>query len=864
MRNAPEKYNNMGYFNLARGIGMVLILAGHSLVPFLTPSEVSGDPGLFSGTGSVIGGGIMAMFFMISGFGFYVRSPKRCFRIQSRLLLKPYYALVAVTIACRSLLTIVRRRPFWETMKGFLLNLILGVNAENSDALFGGSVQSVTIMWFILALFGGWIIYNSICRVKDPAMHNLLMLICVVLGWALTLISKVWPFCIPMALQAAGYLAAGYELKRQGLLTKRLPWKAWICMLVIIVLSCAFGGVDIGAGVWKLGLIDVAATFCISYIVLKLYAAFMELELHHPILQTLERIGNRSIWVVFLHAFEKTIFPWYRLRGLLPGAPYLSALICLIFRAFMIWAMYRILTRFSHIRKKNRKQKITLNFERIHMLDHIQLKNMPQLLSHLRNQPSDRILLKYMDGMQVNTCSSGDFFRSVDACTADLHSRGLSGKHVGIIGANRPQWLAHLCACFQTGAVPVLLSPDLSWDELTQRIRQTDIQCILFDSSLSEFVQKAADLTEISCISMDRYLPEETPVSLLCPELKPEDPGCILFTSGSTAEPKAVVLSQKALVAGICHNVIGQTFRSQLAILPMHHLAGFATVLNSWYLGRELCMGSDYKYLFRYLEHMKPDYTSVVPSMLQAILRKLRKGGPNGHLLGWDLHYIGCGGAYFPPDVMEALQERNIRVFQGYGASEMGSIGFICEMKPKQDPSCIGTPPAGMKVKIVDQELWIQSPSLMTGYYRDPEGTFQALHDGWYRTGDLAYLNKDGAICLTGRKKDVIILSNGENVSPEEIESYLSQSSAIEEVIVGAQDDRIAAWIYPSDPSEETKAQIRLFIDAYNHQAPTYKQVHVLHYLDAPIPKNETGKPLRRRVTGEKEHDFTGTEKNDH
>lgn len=358
MRNAPEKYNSLGYFNLARGLGMLLILAGHSVVPFIGVSI--GEPGLFSGAGSVIGGGVMAMFFMLSGFSFYSRSTKKCLSMQTKLLLKPYYMVVLALIAARTLLTLVRGRPILDLFKEILLTYMLGLNAENSSALIGEPIKSITILWFILALFVGWIVFNSICRVKDKRLRQVLIAACIVLSWVLTLISKAWPFCLPMGMLAAGYLAAGYFIKQRNLLTAKLPAWVWCLMVCVTLLSCAFGMVDIGAGIWQLGLLDVAATFCIGFILLRAYAWFMELELHAPAIQLLERIGNRSIWIVFLHAFEKTIFPWYRLNSLFPHSPWLNTIICFVCRSAMIWVMYRMLTWINRNTRKKRKRKITI------------------------------------------------------------------------------------------------------------------------------------------------------------------------------------------------------------------------------------------------------------------------------------------------------------------------------------------------------------------------------------------------------------------------------------------------------------------------------------------------------------------------
>ena len=475
------------------------------------------------------------------------------------------------------------------------------------------------------------------------------------------------------------------------------------------------------------------------------------------------------------------------------------------------------------------------------MFDAVSINNIPQFLAALEAQAGENVILKYMEDRQVRELTAPRFFRLVRQYAAMLSGAGLRGAHVGILGSNRPQWLAGFCAIFYTGGVAVLLSADSNAPELAQRTAQADVTGILHDGALASVVE---DL-DVTTIDLDA-LPED-----LAEDAEPAAPAgealaCILFTSGTTSIPKAVMLSQKAMVAGVCHNVIGHPFEAQLAILPFHHVAGFAAVLNTWYLGREACLGQDFKYLYRYLTAMQPDYTLTVPSVLQSILRKLKNGGPHGRELGWNLRLIGCGGAKFQPEVIRFLNDRGIRVLQSYGATEAGGLGFDWEMTPDCRDT-IGKPCPEIETKIVDGELYLKCDSMMMGYYKDPAATAEALKDGWYATGDLCTVDDDGYLRLTGRRKNLIILSNGENVSPEQIESTLTSMEGIEEVLVEAEDDRIAATVHAP---ALTQPQIEALIEAYNRSEPFYRQVHILHISPEPLAKTENGKIIRRSATG--------------
>ena len=477
------------------------------------------------------------------------------------------------------------------------------------------------------------------------------------------------------------------------------------------------------------------------------------------------------------------------------------------------------------------------------MINTCLITHMPQLLDILEKRCAQREMVRFLENDQVHSIVGTDFFREVRRCAALLNSLNLSGKHIGIMGANRLQWLIHFCAIYKTGAIAVLLSPEADREELTAKAALADVDYLLYDEVRKDVIPEG-----IPGRSMDAPLPEESTV-LPCLSPDPEELACILFTSGTTAAGKAVMLSHRAMCAGSCHNVVGFPFEAQLAILPMHHIAGFATVLNTWYLDRVVCLGQDVKYLYRYLAQLKPDYTLTVPSLLQAILRKLKNGGPGGEKYGWNLRLLGCGGAKFPPEVLETLNARNIRVLQSYGATELGGLGFDWEMTA-DCADTIGRPCPEIDAKICDGELYLRCGSMMTGYYKDPEGTAAVLRDGWYATGDLCRQDERGYLHLTGRKKNLIIRANGENVSPEEIEGRLSACAAIEEIMVGLENDLITATVYPADETPETETIIQEAIAAYNRNAPLYRQVQNLRFSDKPFAKTQTGKMIRRSVTG--------------
>lgn len=493
-------------------------------------------------------------------------------------------------------------------------------------------------------------------------------------------------------------------------------------------------------------------------------------------------------------------------------------------------------------------------------------ETMRQVLEALEKSLAGKRVFRYLEDTQVREKSAEQFFGDIKNTAQGIRTLQAAGGHIGIMGRNRYEWMVCLCAVLWTGSVAVLLDRELSPEELARLARKADVSAVFCDSEAEKTVALAQDhwgIPQVQSWSMSGNFGEQSRPWAEAGETdgqdlrkEPQDLACIFFTSGTTGESKAVMMSEHGLAAGVCHRINDRSFQSLLAVLPFHHLAGFSAVLNAFYLGAEVCVAEDVKYFYRYLEQLQPDYVPLVPSMLRMLARKLENKGPNGRDLGWNLRMISCGGAAFCPEFLQTFLEHEILVVQGYGASEAGAIGFLWEMTLER-PDTIGKPPQGLEVKIQDKELYLRSESVMMGYYKDARGTAQVLRDGWYATGDLCRRDEEGYLYLTGRKKDLIILANGENISPEAVEAQLYRCGDISEVLVGDADGLLAAAVYPRYPQDCTegkretiKENIRSAIGFYNQSVPLYRQIQKIRFLDQPIRKTAGGKLLRRSVFG--------------
>ena len=352
MNPVQRKKDSLGYFNLLRGLGLFFIIVGHSIAPFLTVQPSGEATVFFQGAGRVLGSSILSMFFMLSGLGFYRRSPKKCLTIQTKLLLKPYAFTAIAFIIGKMILTAIKGGSVLNQGLSLSLTFLLGLNASRGADLFGIRVTTISILWFVIALFGSWVIYNLIMHISRKSLRWLCVLGCLLLGWVLSLISKVWPFALPMMLMAVGCIAAGHEIQTRNLLHSRLPVLAWCGLILMSLLCLMFGYVDIAACTWKLGPIDMIGSLCIGFLLLRVYSRIMELGIQGRMVGYLENIGVNSIRILCLHAFEHAIIPWRDLSQLLPDSPVLCSILCLLGKGITIWALYQLTYHLTRKKKK--------------------------------------------------------------------------------------------------------------------------------------------------------------------------------------------------------------------------------------------------------------------------------------------------------------------------------------------------------------------------------------------------------------------------------------------------------------------------------------------------------------------------------
>ena len=217
---------------------------------------------------------------------------------------------------------------------------------------------------------------------------------------------------------------------------------------------------------------------------------------------------------------------------------------------------------------------------------------------------------------------------------------------------------------------------------------------------------------------------------------------------------------------------------------------------------------------------------------------------------GGNLKTICSGGAYLDPEYIDRFADYGITILQGYGMTECSPV-ISTNLAWDNKKGSVGKLLPNCEAKVVDDELWVRGSSVMMGYYKMPEETAETLEDGWLKTGDLGYVDEDRFVYITGRKKNLIILANGENVSPEEVENELCQKDLVKEILVREKERVIEAEIFPDyeyakkKNIRDIKENLQQIIDAFNEKMPVYKRIHSLIVREKEFEKT-TAKKIKR------------------
>lgn len=451
-----------------------------------------------------------------------------------------------------------------------------------------------------------------------------------------------------------------------------------------------------------------------------------------------------------------------------------------------------------------------------------------------------------------------------------LKELGEQGSHIAIVGATSYEWLISYFGIVNSASVAIPLDVLLPAEELCELVDRADATVFVID----EVRQDVLAIAKERCpklkyvISMQKQ--EETGGILSfwqlmnahkagyeC-EIKPEQLATIMFTSGTTGKSKGVMLTHRNLAENAtCLDMKIPEDTVVLSVLPIHHAYCLTMdFLKGLYNGSTICLNDSLMRMAKNIKLFKPNIILMVPLMIETMAKKLEaaEGLPTDvvkrEVFGEQFTTICSGGAYLPPAMLDLFKKYDIDILQGYGMTECSPL-ISTTLSWDIRKGTVGQLVPNCEVKIVEEEIWVRGSSVMQGYYKMPEETAETLVDGWLRTGDLGYVDKEGFVYLTGRKKNLIITKNGENVSPEEIENKIGENKLVCEILVREKEGIIEAEIFPDAEYIEkmqitdVRAKLQKLIDDYNAVSPAYKRIYSLVIRDTEFPKTPSKKIKR-------------------
>ena len=469
----------------------------------------------------------------------------------------------------------------------------------------------------------------------------------------------------------------------------------------------------------------------------------------------------------------------------------------------------------------------------------------------------DHVAIRYVaeDGKTVVEKKYREYAQDIRRMTAYLKAEvpDIKGRRIVLLSRNCYEFCVASYGIILAGGVLVTLNQKKTWEELEYELGLVEPALILNDGIDYGCRAELEAAYGPKLRPMDCY--KDTAPGELTNCVGHDDLMMLMFTSGTTGRSKGVMLSERNMCASlhtyseVAENWItnrlpaGQKLPlSHMTLLPLFHMACFVCVMSYPPAGWALNLCGDIRDFYRDLGLMHSDVMASAPMLVETIYNDMKRGRVSRLNGLWDLC---CSSAALDPRMLLELAQNGFVVNQCYGMTETFGDGILNFTQVEKQMSAVGKPDDHVQYKLDETgEICIKGDCVMLGYYKDPEATAEVIDaDGWFHTGDLARMDEEGFYYITGRKKNLIILASGENVSPEELEKKLALCPAITECIVKEKSQKICAVIYcPEDKQEE----VRAFVIEVNRSLPLYKRISTVEFTVEPLPRNALGKLLRK------------------
>ena len=506
----------------------------------------------------------------------------------------------------------------------------------------------------------------------------------------------------------------------------------------------------------------------------------------------------------------------------------------------------------------------------------------------------------------------------VRALSSELISMGIEGKKCVVIGKMSDEWALLYYSVIISGGVLVPLDKDWGAEELAKTAAKADASYLFIDQDIFEKSVRINEQIKLlapafaicgrdsgdgvdALVKSGKEKFASAPEMYFDREIDPMKLSLLVFTSGTTGEGKGVMLTQNAVLKDVADVVPYVDFTNKtVGVLPPHHTYGSSvTFVGHAMIGAEVYISAGLRYIQKELKDEKPGHLVLVPLYLETFYRKilatvkeqkktallktmiffsngLRKIGIDlrkklfGSVraaFGGEVRTVISGGAPINGKILKFFESVGISTLNGYGITECAPI-IAVNRSLNVVPGSVGNVLAVNRVRIDspnesgEGEICVTGPNVMLGYYKNEEATRDAFtEDGYFKTGDYGRLDKNGILYITGRKKNLIILSNGKNVYPEEIENELIATPGVLDIIVyegqskrGLEHNAIVAEIFPDKDYVEkngitdVRAHLLPYIDEYNKNAVPYKKIGILKVREEEFPKNTLRKIMRFKL----------------
>lgn len=494
-----------------------------------------------------------------------------------------------------------------------------------------------------------------------------------------------------------------------------------------------------------------------------------------------------------------------------------------------------------------------------------------EIIVQAEQQHKDADAIRYKKSKnEIEAKSYSQLRKDSESFSAVLQALGEKGNHIALTGMTSYTWIVTYLGIVNSGSVAVPLDVSLPAADLCELVDRSDATVFVVDEiradvmavvkercpKLKYLISMQKEEKEGQILSFWQLMREHGKEFSFMP--LPDQLATIMFTSGTTGKSKGVMLTQRNLANNAtCMDMKFPERTVLLSVLPIHHAYCLTMdILKGLSCGSIICINDSLIRMAKNMKLFRPNVILMVPLMIETMAKKLEEaqGLPadlvKKEVFGEQLHTICSGGAYLPPAMLDLFDKYGIKILQGYGMTECSPV-ISTTVSWNIRKGSVGQLVPNCEAKTVEEELWVRGSSVMQGYYKMPKETAETLVDGWLRTGDLGYVDEEGFVYLTGRKKNLIITKNGENVSPEELENKIGEHRLVQEILVRENEGVIEAEIFPDleyaqkKGLEDLPAALQQIIDDYNAAAPAYKKVYRLKVRETEFEKTPSKKIKR-------------------